>query len=220
MPLIDAIVNPGRLFKHIKEKDDWWIPFLVVVVIAIIASLVNFPIFARFMSERMQEFGKTVDRELISRLRWINLISIFIASFFFLMLTSFVFWAISLGFKARWSFMKSLDLVAYASLVQSIQAILNIIWIYIRGPSNIMSFRDMSLKTGLDLFFNPTNRRLLSIVSHVNVFTIWFYTLLAFGVAEIAGLDRKKSAIVSVITFIVMLGIRYLLAARGGGRWG
>ena len=220
MFLIDAVVNPGRLFKHIKEKDDWWIPFLVVVIIGIIATLVNFPTIARLMGERMQEYGRDIDKAFISRLRWFNIISIFITSFFFLMLTSFLLWGISLGFKAKWGYMKALDLVAYASLVRSIQTILNMVWVYIRGPSNILSFSDMSLRTGLDLFLQPSNRRLLAIVNHINIFTIWFYVLLAYGAADLAGLDRRKSFIVSFLTFLVLLGLRLFLLTKGGNGWG
>ena len=60
--LISIIVEPVKIFKHIKEKDDWWIPFILLVVVTWIFLWISGPALARITAQKMAEMG--VDREI------------------------------------------------------------------------------------------------------------------------------------------------------------
>lgn len=216
MASIDIFLNPGRCFRHIKEKDDWWIPFFIVVIIVIGSYLLLFPATSRIMMERMASFGRNVDKSFIERLRYINSLSIFVVTFFFWLISALVLWGTTALFGGKINFLKSLDLIAYTSLIGALKSILKLIVVLIRGVGNINSLEALRLKTGLDLFLSVHNRRLAILVNSIDIFNIWIYTLIAFGISDIAGLSKKKSAIVSILTFVILIIVRILLPSRRG----
>ena len=211
--LLNIIIEPGKVFQHIKEKDDWWIPFIVVVVFALIVTWVSAPAIHRLTVQKMAEMG--VGRELPKGLGVIQYILIPIFTIIIWFSISFIFWMISNSLGSKWDYIKALDLFAYSTVVMVIKHIITLIVLLMRGLQNIVTFKDLRVATGLDLFFHPENPRLYALVSGIDIFEIWIYTLVAFGISEIAGISKKKSAIASIATFIVALGIKILTSRKG-----
>lgn len=211
--LLNIIIDPGKVFTHIKEKDDWWIPFILIVIIAFIVSWISSPVIARLTAQRLAEMG--IDREMPGGLGLIRYIMIPVGTLISWFIISVIFWMISNSFGGDWNFIKALDLYAYSSVVGVIKSILTIIVLKIRGLQNIASFRDLSIDSGLTLFFKPESTRMYTLVSGIDIFQIWIYVLLAFGISELAGISRKKAAIVSIITFIITLAFKVLLTREG-----
>lgn len=211
--LLNIIIEPGKVFTHIKEKDDWWIPFILVITLAFIVSWITTPVIARLTAQKLAELG--IDREMPGRLGLIRYIMIPVGTFISWLVISVIFWMISNSFGGDWNFIKALDLYAYSSVVSVVKSIITIIVLQIRGLQNITSFRDLSLDSGLTLFFKPESTRMYTLASAIDIFQIWIYVLLAFGISELAGISRKKAAIVSIITFIITLGFKVLLTREG-----
>lgn len=215
MALIKILFEPFKAFEHIKEKDDWWIPYLLFSVILIIAQIVSFPIVMKIMSETM---GNDVQppQGNFSLFRIVRLISIPVVTIITFLSLSVLVYLFTFLFGKNLPFIKGLDLISYISMVNSLKTIIGTILVIIRR-NVISSFADMRLKSGLDLFFRSDNRRLNLLISEIDIFNLWFYILLALGISYITGLDKKKSAIISFIVFIFSLGIKFLTAGRG--RW-
>jgi len=211
--LLNIIIEPGKVFTHIKEKDDWWIPFILIVIIAFIVSWISSPVIARLTAQRLAEMG--IDREMPGGLGLIRYIMIPVGTLISWFVISVIFWMISNSFGGDWNFIKALDLYAYSSVVGVIKSILTIIVLKIRGIQNIASFRDLSIDSGLTFFFKPESTRMYILVSGIDIFQIWIYALLAFGISELAGISRKKAAFVSIITFIITLAFKVLLTREG-----
>ncbi len=211
--LINIILEPGKVFEHIKEKDDWWIPFIVVVVFSLLVTWISAPAITRLTAEKMAEMGIT--RELPKGIGVIRYISIPVFTILGWLAMSLILWLFGSSFDGKWNYIKSLDLFAYSSVVIVIKQILNIIFLLIRGIPNITSFKDIGVATGLDLFIKTENPKLYALVSGIDIFQIWIFTLIAFGVAEITGISRKKGALVSILTFLVTLGFKILFARKG-----
>ncbi len=211
--LINIIIEPGKVFTHIKEKDDWWIPFILIVVVALLVTWISTPVIARITAQKLAEMG--IDRELPKGLGLLRYIIIPVGTLISWFLISVIFWMISNGFGGDWNFIKALDLYAYSSVVGVIKSIITVIVLMIRGSQNIISIRDLSVDTGLTLFFKPESTRLYVLASGIDIFQIWIYVLLAFGISELAGTSRKKASIVAIITFIITLAFKVLLTREG-----
>ncbi len=211
--LINIIIEPGKVFQHIKEKDDWWIPFILIVVVAFIVTWVIASPTARIAAQKMAEMG--VDRELPAFLGLIRYIMIPVGTLIGWLVITVIFWMLSNAFGGDWNFIKALNLFAYASVVGVIKSIITVAVLLIRGLENITTFRDMGIDTGLTLFFHPESTRLYLLMGGIDIFQIWVYALLAFGMSELAGITRKKAAIVSIITFVITLGFRVLVTREG-----
>jgi hypothetical protein len=211
--LISIIVEPVKIFKHIKEKDDWWIPFILLVVVTWIFLWISGPALARITAQKMAEMG--VDREIPKFVEYIKYLGAPIGTLTMWLLMSVIIWFLGNFFGADWDFTKALDLYAYSSVIQAIRSVLSIIVLLLRGVPNIMTFKDLNVATGLNLLFSPENPRLYALLSGIEVFTIWQYILIAYGISEITGISKEKAAWVSVITYMITLGFGVIFAREG-----
>jgi hypothetical protein len=211
--LINIIVEPVKAFKHIKEKDDWWIPFILLVVVTWIFLMLSGPALARITAQQMAEMG--VDREIPKFVEYIKYLGAPIGTLTMWLLMSVIIWFLANSFGADWDFTKALDLYAYSSVVQVLRSVLTTVILLIRGVPNIMTFKDLNVATGLNLLFSPENPRLYALLSGIEVFSIWQFILIAYGISEITGISKKKAAWVSVIVYLIMLGFGVVFARKG-----
>jgi hypothetical protein len=211
--LINIIVEPVKAFKHIKEKDDWWIPFILLVVVTWIFLMLSGPALARITAQQMAEMG--VDREIPKFVEYIKYLGAPIGTLTMWLIMSVIIWFLGNSYGADWDFTKALDLYAYSSVVQVLRSILTTVILLIRGVPNIMTFKDLNVATGLNLLFSPENPRLYALLSGIEVFSIWQFILIAYGISEITGISKKKAAWVSVIVYLIMLGFGVVFARKG-----
>lgn len=211
--LINIIFEPGKAFAHIKEKDDWWVPFILLVVVTWIFLWTSGPALARITAQQMSEMG--VDREIPKFVEYIKYIGAPIGTLIMWLIMSVLIWFLGNSFGADWDYTKALDLYAYSFVVQALRSILTTVILLVRGIPNIMTFKDLTVATGLNLIFSPENPRLYALFSGIEVFTIWQFVLIAYGVSEITGISKKKAAWVSVIIYLVTLGFSVIFARKG-----
>ena len=211
--LINIIIEPVKVFKHIKEKDDWWIPLILAIVIAWVFTAVTAPAVARLTAQKMAEMG--VDRELPKFMGLIGYISVPIVTMISWLIASVIIWFLGNTFGADWDFIKALDLYAYSAVIQVIRSTLSIVILLLRGIPNIMTFRDLNVATGLNMLFSPENPRLYALFSGIEVFAILQYIIIAYGISEITGISKKKAALVCVITYALTLGFSLIFAGKG-----
>lgn len=208
--LINIIIEPGKTFQHIKEKDDWWIPFAGIVVVTLLFLWVSSPALTRIMTQKMAEMG--VDREIPKVAQYIKYVMAPIATLVGFLFVSLILWFLGNVSGADWNYIKALDLYAYSSVVQIIRSLLNTVILLVKGIPNIATARDMQVATGLNLIFNPENPKLYALVSGIEVFSIWQFALIAYGISEITGISKKKAAIASIVVYILFLGFSALFA--------
>ncbi|MEJ2355849.1 MAG: YIP1 family protein, partial [candidate division WOR-3 bacterium] len=199
-----------KTFQHIKEKDDWWIPFVLIVVITWIFLWITGPALARITAQQMAERG--IDREIPKFVEYIKYLGAPIGTLATWLLMSVIIWFLSNSFGADWNYIKALDLYAYSSVAQALRTVLTTLILFIRGIPNIMTLKDLNVATGFNLLFSPENPKLYALVSGIEVFTIWQYILIAYGISEITGISKKKAAWVSVITYLITLGFGVIFA--------
>ena len=208
--LINIIIEPGKTFQHIKEKDDWWIPFAGVVIVTLLFLWVSSPALTRIMTQKMVEMG--VDREIPKVAQYIKYVMAPIATLIGFLFISLILWFLGNISGADWDYIKALDLYAYSSVVQIIRSLLTTVLLLVKGIPNIATARDMELATGLNLIFRPENPKLYALASGIEVFSIWQFALIAYGISEIAGVSKKKAAIASIVVYILFLGFSALFA--------
>ncbi len=208
--LINIIIEPGKAFEHIKEKDDWWIPFLGLVVVTLIFLWISAPAMSRITAQQMAQMG--IDRQIPKSAELIKYVVAPIATFIGFLFISLILWFFGNAFGTDWNYIKALDLYCYSSVVQIIRSILNTSLLLVRGIPNIMTLRDLNIATGLNMFFSPENPKLYAFLSGIEVFSIWQFVLIGYGISAITGISKKKAAIVSVILYILSVGISVLFA--------
>jgi hypothetical protein len=212
--LIKIIIEPVKAFQHIKEKDDWWIPFILIVIVTWIFLWISGPALARITAQKMAEMG--IDKE-IPATAFIKYLGAPIGTFIMWLIMAGLIWFLSNSFGADWNYVKALDLYASSYVVHAIRSVVSIIVLLLRGIPNIMTIRDLNVATGLNLLFSSENPKLYALVSGIEVFTIWQFILIAYGVSEITGISKKKAAWISITTYLITLVFGVIFAREGMG---
>ncbi len=207
--LINIIIEPVKTFQHIKEKDDWWIPFILVVVVGLIFNWISSPATSRIISQKAAEMG---GGEIPEAMQYLQYIAVPVTTFLGFLLASLILWLLGSSLGADWNYIKALDLYSYSAVPLAIKSVLNIIILFIRGVQNITTFKDLYIATGLNMFFSPENPKLYALFSGIEIFTIWQFVLIAYGISNITGISKKKAAVVSVISFLITLGFGVIFA--------
>ena len=207
--LINIIIEPVKTFQHIKEKDDWWIPFILVVVVGLIFNWISSPATSRIISQKAAEMG---GGEIPEAMQYLQYIAVPVTTFLGFLLASLILWLLGSSLGADWNYIKALDLYSYSAVPLAIKSVLNIIILFIRGVQNITTFKDLYIATGLNMFFSPENPKLYALFSGIEIFTIWQFVLIAYGISNITGISKKKAAVVSVISFLIIIGFGVIFA--------
>ena len=211
--LVNIIIEPAKTFRHIKEKDDWWIPFILIVIVTWLFLMLSGPAMTRITAQKMAEMG--VDREIPKFTEYIKYLVAPISHLIMWLIMATLLWFLGNSFGADWDYIKALDLFAYSSVIHAIRSVLTTIILFVRGVPNIMTFRDLNIATGLNLLFAPPNPKLYALFSGIEVFAIWQFILIAYGVSEITGISIKKAIWISVIIYLITLGIGVAFAKEG-----
>ncbi|ARO61487.1 Uncharacterized protein B5E38_4031 [Bacillus cereus] len=99
------------------------------------------------------------------------------------------------------SFKKLLAITVYSSVISLLGLLINTILAYILGGSG------QEMYTGLEPIFASSSGVVKGIVSKFEVFTIWGYAVTWLGLQITAGLTKKQATIITIVFFVLTLGI-------------
>jgi hypothetical protein len=228
--LVNTFIAPSKTFIDIRRNASWWVPFLLVCIFSIsffvmVDKKVGFDQVARTMfanSKAIQQLDPAQQEQAYSRTVTGFKIGEFAAPIFvliYVLITAAVLMGtFNFMMDAQVSFSQSMSIVMYGWLPGIIGAILSIFALMFGDPEG---FRiDNPIGTNPAHFMDPatTSKFLYSILTSVDVISLWIVVLIGIGFAVNA--KRRIStgsaiATVAVWYFIVKLCGAGLAALRG-----
>jgi len=194
--IVDLFFSPMEVFKHLNEKPDWIIPVVITLVVVLIFSIIALPrVILPERSKRIMGMEQLTpeqkDRALSSleggRFYILTPVSIIIVTFLLIFIKAGIFFLIFSLFGARTIFKKMLGVVSYAFLTGIPETILKSTLMLIKGSTKV--FTSLALfAPNLD-FKSP----FFTLLSRIDIFTIWNMALISLGCTVIYGISRKKS---------------------------
>ena len=219
--MLDIFFSPGRVFTSIKEKPDWLKPFIVVLVIVAIVSVLTFllsrdTIFAQ-QEEKMRERGLTEEQieqaQSITGSPVIMIISGISGAFFtaiVLVLFTLILFLLVPLFGGKAQFPVLLAVVCYAGLITAFGGILRLILVGItKSPySNfsLAAFAGSMSKTSFPF----------RLFMGVDLFIIWEMILVSMGVNITSEVKKENAYILVFLIWIVSLFIGAFLGGFQG----
>lgn len=237
-----VITEPGETFESIKisSKRNYWVwPIIISVVIAIIAgylithdnelySEINTKQLkaARESMETAVKEGKMSQEQMNQQMeateKMMNpnnpffmilaalgpTFSIFALLFFM----SLIYWLILKALKSRAGYMLVVCVVGLASIISAIQAIINTVLAIVTG--NLRANAGLGLIATSELAENS----LYKLLSHVDIFTIWYLIVIGIGLAKVSDLKSSKTMpVVFGLWLIWVLAASFLKIGFLGG---
>lgn len=193
-----ALFSPKATFASIAQKPTWLAPIILscLVAIALMAvfgsrvgwqraverNIQNNPITARQMDQMSPEQRQQSINVQVKIFPYIFYASAVAGPFIFtLILAAILLGLFNLGFGARVDLKRSMGIVAYAFVPRILYALLGILVIFLKDPSQVDIQNLLASNPGALLSHETTARWLMVLATQIDFFTFWIMILLAMG---------------------------------------
>ena len=234
--LLNVFATPGDVFQEVKDAKvstaNWLVPSLILIVVSWVSSLLIFsqPSINHQLSEiTEQAIQKQVERSKMSEQqadqaramgeKWAGIsakigaaltpvIAGFVTPFFW----GLIVWGVGVGLlKAKFPYMKAVEVVGLANMINVLEIILRTLLIV--GLGNLYASTSLVL---LVKQFDPQNT-VHSLLALVNVMTFWLLAVRGIGLARLSGVSFAKALAwvfgVWVAYTGLLVGLAYLAKA-------
>jgi hypothetical protein len=204
---------PGETFESIAagpKKNYWIIPILITIAVGLLSTFL-FMQDAELVSATMdkqkkkmtEQFeknikeGKMTQEDADKAMDSMNPKGMFfkiigfggavIGPFLILFILSILYLILLKIFKAEFEFANVLNVVGLAMIITAVGSILAIVISILKGEMS-------SVGLGLVLSESAVGEKVHSLLTKLDVFSIWFYAVVAIGLSKIAKVDMIRSA--------------------------
>ncbi|MBD3168691.1 MAG: hypothetical protein GF307_04355 [candidate division Zixibacteria bacterium] len=225
--VFNVLWEPAEVFKDIKIKPSWILPWILLSVISILSAQVSWkyivehqidqlrdrPGMTEEQFERVQEQmgdseGWSTNRIMAIVFTPIGIIIAMLVVAGVLYLTGSVIGGGNANFK------ENLGVYSHAAVVGIVGAIVNTVLVQARGAF------DISLSPELFMPLSMEDTFIYGFLSHFEFFAIWTFVLTSIGFSEIYKFSRTKSYISVGILWLIWIVISEVFSNMFGGMFG
>jgi len=230
--LMDTYIAPEKTFLDIRSNANWWLPFLFSVVISL---LFTYSVDRQIGFEKVAEVNVArsasaqqrlsaipdVDREhamqtIATTTRIITYASPVISLIFSLIIAAILMVSFNFGLGAKVEYKRYLAVWMYASLPFVIKYILAAISIFAGASAEQFNLQN-PVGTNIGWYLSSDIPLWLStLLTSVDIFTIWVVVLLVLGCATVAKVKRSHAAMV-VVGWWLLLVLGFTVSASFQG---
>ncbi|AMR05282.1 Yip1 family protein [Bacillus thuringiensis] len=198
--LLGMITSPGEQFERMKTSNAVWGAFWLLVLIAGLVG--GFAAYVYSLTPEAIELNKELGVTVSAAMTYGMGFGVIAISMAFVFLLSAVVYKVLMVFISNdTSYKKLLAITVYSSVISLLGLLINTILAYILGGSG------QEMYTGLEPIFASSSGVVKGIVSKFEVFTIWGYAVTWLGLQITAGLTKKQATIITIVFFVLTLGM-------------
>ncbi len=217
---IGIFVSPKKVFADVDAGTHWWEPWLLGTIINVVIAYVAIPIQLQLFRLRgaqmpAEEFEKGLQSMQSFPFKFIGMFAAPIAVFLVGAVFSLVSYIAVSVLSEKASFRKHFTLYLWTAIIPTTGMFLSNVLVRVKGVEKIHSMSDAMAQFGASAFVSESNKIVYAVLSTLDVFTIWFYVLIAVGVTQIFGLSRRSSLLV-----VLPIWLLSVLMALVGTRFG
>ena len=204
------ILSPAETMKNLAQKPRILFPILAAIFGVAAFYLIRFPLYEEFLMKTLEtgmaqkniqltpeQLQTTYDMSKV-----IGLVTTPITTAFFWILSTAVIFGLTKLFKGQGSFKQMLSVTGYAYTIMLVYYIISIIVSFFSGQ---LMF-DNSLANISNIFAPDMKGTFIyGILRGIDLFSIWYYTVMAIGVYAVTGLSKAKSYSIVYAIYIAMM---------------
>ncbi|MBZ5748796.1 MULTISPECIES: Yip1 family protein [Metabacillus] len=206
--LFGMIFSPGEQFERMRERPVIWWPLILVTILMTAVAVLT-----ALGTDYSAVPGMEMSAEDQEMMKIFGAVGAGVAGFFGTPISFLIFglilWGIAKIAKSNVTFKQMFSLMIFISFITMIGQLLNqLIILAIAGDPTI-------LLTSLNSFVGATGI-LGAVLGTIEVFSIWYYILLALGLIKVAMLSKPVALTITIIFFAIGIGIAAITGAFEG----
>ncbi|EJS09158.1 MULTISPECIES: Yip1 family protein [Bacillus] len=198
--LFGMITSPGVQFERMKTSNAVWGAFWILVLLGGIVG--GFAAYVYSLTPEAIKINKELGVTIPAAMTYGMGVGVGAISMAFVFLLSAVVYKVLMMFMSNdTSYKKLLAITVYSSVITLLGVLINTILAFVLGGSG------QEMYTGLGPIFASSSGVVKGIVSKFEVFTIWGYVVTWLGLQITAGLSKKQATIITIVFFVLTLGL-------------
>jgi len=226
--VVNAYIAPSKTFTDILRSTSWWLPFLLVILVSLVATVVidkrvgfdtvvqnslhDSPKQEEKLAEAQPEQRATQLRVMAVAYRYSSYASaVFVLVFS--AIGALVLWAtFNFGLGAQTNFSQMFAVWMYASLPKLLSGLLMILTLLFGGAAESFNLKN-PVGTNLGFYMSDSAAWVKTLLGFFDVLGIWVLVLLVIGTAIVAKVKRQQAAMVIVGWWLLVLIVSVGLTA-------
>ena len=213
--LTGVITNPVATFEDIRQRPDYLVPIILMLLTSIIAASIITPIaLDKTFEELSEKSPEAADR--VDAMRPVGYIMGMVGA----AVVPLIVWVIMTALIHVFSglaggegeFKPLLSVLGYAGIPAYLKAIVTAIVAFVGGTHQP--------KLGLDLLFKPENNvgKIINVVlANIEILNLWYIALVIVGISVAKEMSRKQAVISWAIWWVILTALQIvgILFQRG-----
>lgn len=215
--VLDIFVEPSKVFDYLRERGDFWRPYIFHVVILVVVTCLALPAVKQVSSEYAGLMGRATPAEVALRDYLMMPVQVAVGLAISFAVLGFVFWLAALISAGRARYGQALSLAAYTFFPVLLAKVINGITLMITRPSlgdpagMLVTQAPVTNYTSLAQFF-AGQPILQTALLPAGVFTLWALYLLVVGLRRSAGASTGAAWVTALILLVVQVGLYGLMS--------
>jgi hypothetical protein len=222
---IDMFYAPSSVFRRRENQSPWPVILIISALLLIISFATYNAMSGAFETEIRRQLAKNpqMTQDLVAKAVKFASWTTRLGGLFYpivIAIAAFFAWLIGKLVGSKLSYEVGLVIVAYASLVDVLKAIVTGAQALMMDSANLTSI--YNLATGPARFVDPTTASpiTLAVLSRLDVFTIWYTVLLGIGMHVSGKVSKQNATIFAVIYWLLPSAFGVLAAMRAAAAAG
>jgi hypothetical protein len=217
--IIGVLFSPDATFASIARRPDWVVPLVLLLIVALAAGVILSPRvdFGSATREAMEQ-NKNMSQEQIDRAvkmtSSIGKVTMYLSPILSLIGLLIISGILLLAFRlfgGEGDFKQAFSVVCYSSIPSIIKSVITLIIIIAKGGVISATALATIVRTNLAFLVDmKTNPMAFSLLSSLDIFSIWFLVLLIIGFSYVSRLSKAKSAVIIISLWIVVCLIKLI----------
>lgn len=225
--LVGVLFSPIKTFESINARPTWVVALIVLMVVTLVVTIVVVPkldmtaaIQKQMERQNRQVSAEQMDKitQMAEKMKWISPITGLITQAAMYFLLSLIFWVLFRLVGNEFSYWHSMSVTTHAYIPQVLSALLTIPIIMKATRLDPERLRDGLLASNLGAFApDGMSAFMRSVLSSVDVFSLWTLSLLILGFSIVARAKRSTTTwILGALWLVYVFGKAGLTAAFAG----
>jgi hypothetical protein len=225
--LAGVLFSPAETFEDIARKPNFVVPLVLILLISFVSTIILVPKidFVESFRQQMEQQNKNMSPQDVERAAKMG------AAFGKVMAYTGPIWGIAILviiaailmlafrlFGGEGTFAQSFAVTLYAWIPMCLNSIVTTIVAFSRESIDPTQMQTLVKSNPAFLVEMKTNPMLYSLLTSLDIFTIWTLILLTIGFAAVSRFSKAKSAVIIVSLWLATVVVKLGFAALGAAR--
>ena len=219
--MVRVLFSPSAVFDEQKEAPTFWVPWLLLSVLLLAVTFLNFPYTLAAARLAATAQGRPFPAAAESLMRFSMLGAVPLVTLVMLLLTAGVMYLVLMAAGGEVRFKGLMSVAVFSGMLGVLQVLASFAVLKLRGPEALTTLADYQVSFGLDLLL-PADTALPKFVEGmlkgITPFSIWGLVITATGIWTMEKTSKGAAWTAAVVSLALGLLVAGLFSGMGGAR--